>query len=313
MASGSSTAGTKRRGILSRIGVCALNLLAPGLGLVRLARYPLGALFFLIAISSALVIYGGYFLIENMQFAEWAVLAGTFGVLLLVAYLGSIFASWRIGKTLELRTGWMWKWYGVLILWAAWVLVGWPMPDIARSRYRSFYIASISMLPTMQVNDRFLADMHNIGAIARGDVVIVHANGEDFVKRVAGIPGDRISLIDGRLLLNGKPVSRQFNGGTHAQSDWGVQQADVFQEQFPGEAKPHLVMDTGPSAIDNFAEITLPPDRYFLLGDNRDHSADSRLPPGFEEGLGLVARSSITGRVAFRYWRSGVGFGPDEN
>jgi signal peptidase I len=304
------TEAVNRRGVLSRIGICALNLLLPGLGLIRLARYRLAAAFVLLPFASAAIALGSYFLIDRMSFGKWAVLICTLLAIMLAAYVGSIAATWRASKTPEPRTGFVWRWYGVLAIWVSYVLVSWPLPDIAHTRFRGFYIPARSMLPTMQVDDRYLADMHDIGPIARGDTVIVHANGIDYVKRVAGLPGDRIALVNGIVVLNGEPIAQQFVEKVPFQEDLGVQEATVFRERFPGETKPHLIMDTGQGMLDNAPEIALPSGSYFMLGDNRDHSADSRLPPGFDSGLGLVAGDAITGRVAFRYWRDGYGIGP---
>jgi signal peptidase I len=304
-------AATDRRGLLPRFGICALNLLLPGLGLVRLARYRLAGVFFAVVIASMLVLLGGYWLIEHMSFGEWAFIVGSVCALTLVAWLGSTAASWRSSKMLEPRGGKAWRWYGILGIWAASIAATWFVGDLAHSRYKGFYAPAESMLPTIEVDDRFLADMHHIDPIARGDVVIVRSNGVDYVKRVAGLPGDTIALSGGKVVLNGKPVALQFIDNMPVQVDLGILRGAVSREQFPGEAKPHLVMDTGPSVIDDFAEVTLPPDRYFVLGDNRDHSADSRLPAGFESGLGLVGHNAIIGRFLFRYWRKGAGAGPE--
>lgn len=294
----------------ARIGVCALNLLLPGLGLVRLGRYRQAIAFFMGLLACWLIALGGYVLIENMTFHEWAGVIGSIFALGLVVYGGSIAMSWRASKLVEPRAGLGWRWYGVLAIWVISVLVGWPLPDIAHARYRGFYIPSLAMSPTLQVNDRLLADMHAIGPIGRGDMVIAHVNGVDYVKRVAALPGDQIALVDGTVFINGKPVMQKFAEKTVMKDGPFVLPATVSRERFPGEAKPHLVMDTGKSWVDDFSPVTLPPSRYFLLGDNRDHSSDSRLPPGPDEGLGLVARNAIIGRIAFRYWRQGVGIGP---
>jgi signal peptidase I len=303
----------KRRGLLARIGICALNGLLPGLGLVRLARYRSAALFFVLLLVSFAVILGGYFLIEQMRFGEWVVLISALVTLALAAYLGSIVATWHASRTVEPRFGIAWRWYGLIAIWLVWALASSPITDLSRSRYRAFYTPSASMMPTFQVHDRILADMHDIGPLERGDVVIVHANGEDYVKRIAGLPGDKISLTKGTVMLNGKPVDQQPVGKARYTDEGQSFDAMILRERFPGEAKPHLVMDTGPSFIDDLSETTLPPGRYFLLGDNRDHSADSRLPPGYQAGLGPVPRNQITGSVAFRYWRSGVGLGSGQD
>jgi signal peptidase I len=302
-----------RRGFLRRIGISALDLLLPGLGLVRLAHYRRAVVFFLLVFASMAIILGGYCLIEQISFGEWAAIVGVVAALTLAAYLGSIAASWRASKMIEPRIGKAWRWYGILAIWALSALLSWPVRNVAHSRYRTFYAAGAAMLPTMRVNDRFLADMHDIGPITRGELVIVHANGENYMKRVAGLPGDRIAFNAGTMILNGKPVQQRLVGTVPVQTDLGLQNGSVSRERFPGEAKPHMVMDTGPSIIDDFTEIRLPPDHYFVLGDNREHSADNRLPAGLEAGSGPVPRKAITGRIAFRYWRKGSGIGPGDD
>jgi len=305
-----TTNDTIRRNAPARIGICALNLLLPGLGLVRLAGYRVAGAFFALAIASIGVMIGGYFLIERMRFGQWAAIVGTFITLNAIALLGSIASSWQSSRTLEPRSGKGWRWYWILAIWAASIAVTWSVGSLAHSRYKGFYAPAGSMLPTIEVDDRFLADMHDTDPIKRGDVVIVRSDGVDYVKRVAGLPGDTIALSEGTVVLNGNPVAQQFVDTVPVQADLGMLRGTVSREQFPGEAKPHQVMDTGPDMLDDFPEVRLQPDRYFVLGDNRDHSSDSRLPAGFESGLGLVERNAIIGRVAFRYWRDGVGVGP---
>jgi hypothetical protein len=74
-----------------------------------------------------------------------------------------------------------------------------------------------------------------------------------------------------------------------------------LSEQFPGEASPHEIYDAGDSIGDHFAEVMVAPGHIFLLGDNRDHSADSRFSHD-EQGLEQVALADVRGTPLFFYW-----------
>jgi len=176
-----TTNDTIRRNAPARIGICALNLLLPGLGLVRLAGYRVAGAFFALAIASIGVMIGGYFLIERMRFGQWAAIVGTFITLNAIALLGSIASSWQSSRTLEPRSGKGWRWYWILAIWAASIAVTWSVGSLAHSRYKGFYAPAGSMLPTIEVDDRFLADMHDTDPIKRGDVVIVRSDGYNFL------------------------------------------------------------------------------------------------------------------------------------
>jgi signal peptidase I len=155
---------------------------------------------------------------------------------------------------------------------------------------------------------------------ARGDVVIVTPpdSSEDYIKRVIGLPGDTIELRGGRLILNGKMVPWQKEPPTMLPVDSNLDCAAKFGPQFqvPGpdgkqycrlpiirETLPTGVsydtVDLGPSAADTYGPYTVPADHVFLMGDNRDDSADSRVPV-WEGGLGgAVPWENIGGRAEF--------------
>ena len=129
------------------------------------------------------------------------------------------------------------------------------------------------------------------------------------MKRVAGIPGDTLAMVGGRVILNGKPVEQEVVKVSRRKAAFGPDGDGVIaRERFPGEEKPHLILDLGPRPQDDFGPVTLPSGRYFLLGDNRDYSLDSRFPPE-ADGVGLATRETIVGKIEFRYWRSGEGLG----
>jgi signal peptidase I len=152
----------------------------------------------------------------------------------------------------------------------------------------------------------------------RGDVVIVTPPGQsdDWIKRVIGLPGDTIAVRAGRLIINGKPVKAERRPADMIPVDPNVPCSD----EFPGmlvqaadgqnycrlpivrETLPNGVtydtIDLGMSQGDEFAPVTVPPDHLFLMGDDRDRSADSRFPLG--EGLGgPVPWENIGGRAEF--------------
>jgi signal peptidase I len=158
------------------------------------------------------------------------------------------------------------------------------------------------------------------GLPERGDVVIVTPPGgnQDYIKRVIGLPGDTVELRDGRLILNGKPVKAQVRPSVMIPVDANspcsighfffdrivqTEQGEFCRLPIVHETLPNGVsydtIDDGPSQGDNFGPIRIPPGRLFLMGDNRDHSADSRFSLA-EQGLGgPVPVENIGGRAEF--------------
>jgi len=184
-----------------------------------------------------------------------------------------------------------------------------PIEDVLVRGYRPFVMPSESMLPTIEIGDRLSATMKLDKPLSRGDLVLVKARETVFIKRLVALPGDRFAMKNGVVILNGRRISQTETGITLVSQASPNRPGRVLEEQFPGEAKAHRILDLGPISGDDYPEILLPEGLYFLLGDNRDNSADSRFGGGAsgDFGLGLVRRDAFVGLPKYIYWRKRMG------
>ena len=156
--------------------------------------------------------------------------------------------------------------------------------------FQPFFIPSSSMEPGLLVGDRIFSSKYDYGysrhsfpfslpiingrvlesSPKRGDVVIFkppHTR-NDFIKRLIGLPGDKIQLNDGVVFINSIPVDREF-----VRIDESG--ANIFKETMPN-GRSYEIRDVGKTPQDNTVEFLVPENHYFFLGDNRDKSSDSR-------------------------------------
>jgi signal peptidase I len=184
-----------------------------------------------------------------------------------------------------------------------------------------FYVPSGSMEPTLLIGDELLATKYPygystaslpafvdlpgsrrvLGALPqRGDVVVFRWPGDPsqvWVKRVIGLPGERIAMRRGQVWINGKPAALAPDGTGKMENEDGSQiGARRFIETLP-EGRRHLIFKLAASEpLDNMPETVVPPSHLFVMGDNRDNSADSRVPVG-AGGVGMLPVANLVGRV----------------
>ena len=294
----------ERRGAAARFGIAVLNLPWPGLGLLRLGEGRLAARFIGLPFLLLFPVFAWYVFGPELTAASWAALM----LFVVVGYVGAIVAAavicWRRSAERRPAQRWWSRWYGILAVWLAALGATLVLPD-PQAFYRNFYVPSVAMEPTLVANDRFVARMGNVGELERGQIVLVVApRGGFYIERIAALPGDRIAMVAGTVVLNGAPVPQRLVGVEHSREPTALRPVRRLAERFPGEAREHHVYDYGRNPADDFAEIVVPADRIFLLGDNRDLSADSRVPAE-QWGLELVPVQNVVGRPLFFSWWPG--------
>lgn len=131
----------------------------------------------------------------------------------------------------------------------------------------------------------------------RGDVAVFKFPPNpsiDYIKRVIGLPGDKVQMKDGQLFINGVAVSREKIGQIDNPDVTEVDRpVDVYRETLPNGVS-YDTLDITPNSIgDNTREFDVPPGHYFMMGDNRDNSSDSRFTVGFVPADHLVGRANI--------------------
>ncbi len=207
--------------------------------------------------------------------------------------------------------------------------------------YEPYNIPSESMLPTLMTGDYIFVSKMSYGYsrhslpfsadlfegrilesdIKRGDVAVfkLPRDGKtDYIKRVIGLPGDRIQMIAGTLFVNGEIVKKEriedfvFEASYYmtcydrpqylTRDSEGIAHCSYprYRETLPNGVS-YTVLDLEPyGGRDNTREYLVPEGHYFMMGDNRDNSQDSRVPTNI--GVGFVPKENIVGRADFIFW-----------
>jgi signal peptidase I len=190
--------------------------------------------------------------------------------------------------------------------------------------FQPFNIPAGSMKPTLLVGDYIFVSKYSYGynrysfpfspplalisdrvfasEPERGDVVVFRLPKDpsvDYVKRVIGLPGDRIQMVNGVLHINGTPVKReQIEDFVETDDNGREVHIKQWRETLPnGVSHPTLDMIEN-GFYDNTKEYRVPAGHYFMMGDNRDNSSDSRV----EIQVGYVPAENLVGRVQIMFW-----------
>lgn len=171
------------------------------------------------------------------------------------------------------------------------------------------HVPSGSMLPTIQIGDRILVNkmaydvrvpftsvsLHRHADPVTGDIVIFESTAADkrLVKRVVAVPGDRVSMKNNKLKINGQELIYKDDESTSIfweQLNSVADNTDEPKQRQVHNGHFHRIQLHGRSSLSNFTTVIVPTDQYLVLGDNRNNSADSRV-------IGFIPRNEIIGRT----------------
>jgi signal peptidase I len=186
--------------------------------------------------------------------------------------------------------------------------------------YQPFSIPTASMQSTLMIGDYFVASkwawgfgkysfpvplpfngrILAIGEPQRGDVAVFHnISNEDYIKRIIGMPGDRIQMREGRLYINGTMVEREEIGtATDTDSSMVTVPVTVYRETLPNGVTHTIQEISDNQQLDNTPEYVVPAGHFFMMGDNRDRSADSRVL----SQVGYVPADALVGKAEARFF-----------
>ncbi|MBV8653108.1 MAG: signal peptidase I [Alphaproteobacteria bacterium] len=190
--------------------------------------------------------------------------------------------------------------------------------------YEPFNIPSGSMIPTLLVGDYLFVSKFSYGysryslpfglplfsgrifftSPKRGDVVVFKLPRDpsvDYIKRVVGLPGDRIQVRDSVLYINDQPVKRE-RIEDYVSEEGGVPLRQLqYMETLPNGVRHRIIQISENGPLDNTDVYVVPQGHFFMMGDNRDNSLDSRVAEA-RGGVGFVPAENLVGRAEFLFF-----------
>ena len=279
----SDVAISAKSGWLRALWAGFLSLILPGLGQVYAGKWRLGVILYIAAIAFTL----SWIALTRLVPPTPGAVAATAGAILLFQLAIAIDAirSVRSRSIAAPRAWYRSTWLAAVGMIAIDIGLGGAIPY--SPGWRSFHVASGSNMPTLLTTDYVMVDTTSPGAVpAYGDVIVFrhpHDPKVDYVKRVVGLPGDRVQLRDGILYLNDKPIPRE-------------PQSEQYRETLPN-GRSYMILETSQSASESTEEFKVPHGFFFVLGDNRGNSLDSRF-----KDIGYVPVANVVGTVRTIYW-----------
>ncbi len=189
--------------------------------------------------------------------------------------------------------------------------------------FEPFNIPSGSMIPTLLIGDYLFVSKYSYGYSRysipfapnlfdgrlfgrlpdRGDVAVFkfpHDNQTDYIKRIVGLPGDRIQMKSGQLYINGALVPRRAAGDYTAEEQGSRTVARLYVETLPNGRQHELLKMFDEGGLNTTPEFKVPEGHVFAMGDNRDNSSDSRVMDS--SGVGFVPVENLVGRAEFIFF-----------
>ncbi|MGD0191683.1 MAG: signal peptidase I [Rhizomicrobium sp.] len=242
--------------------------------------------------------------IAGLAFANPSIYSTRFASLALIylpfRLVGAVHAFFLARKRLPgERMHWYSHWYSLVAIYV--FLLALPI-GVRTYLYQPFNLPSTSMSPTLNVGDCiFVKKFAYAGSSPhRGDIIVFNtrADGQTipYVKRIVGLPGDSVKLVSGEVLINGVPARLEKLGDVQIDCDLGAcRNAPQYLETFPGSSAHRILQLSTDGPLDNTNAVTVPANSYFVLGDNRDSSNDSR------GTLGFISARDILGKVVVKF------------
>lgn len=268
-----------------------LTFIVSGLGQLYAGRARRAVLIFLLANAASVV-----FIVAWMRWPTFGLIVVAL-LLVLSAKIAFIIDAARVARVAPIPFALKAynRWYIYIVVWlvAAFVISPQYQKDVRR-RYQAFRIPSESMEPTWMAGD-FLMSAPIKHPPNRGEVVVYQLDNVTFLKRVVAIPGDTVAMSNGQLSIDGDSVSEPYarRGDPYA-SDPPYVDSTNYDWQ-----KRSLLADVNATlyhpTLKNWGPLVVPGKNYFVLGDNRDESMDSRMK-------GFVPADAIFARPLFVYW-----------